>query len=281
MAFSLLDQLPSEIIIQIFKSIDDFSTLVSLICTSPTLYAVWQLNMSSICTAVLPKTIDCFDDAQELVKTQELISEQPQNLISEKYNRAADILKRFRSNAHAVSLASDIFQAHFRYCENTRNELSLMTLTPSERIRFTHAFYRVWTITILVQQGSVSSQRLKSLLTSLSAREIFRIQEVALWLATQCPRKNLQDLSMATFKKEPGGKYTPGLNELWIQGFEAIQEEFNKDRFAKNRWPLPQCALGMFAVFDEWQGDLKELPEMLWEQITAWVVLGQVESGNE
>ena len=261
MAYSALEQLPSELIVQVFKSIDDFSTLSSLICTSPTFYAVWQLNTSSISVAILPKTIDCFDDARELVKTQELFPESQEIPRAEECNRAAAILKRFRSNARAAALASEIFQAHFRYCENTRNELSLMTFSPSERTRFTHAFYRVWTITLLAQQGSVSLQRLESLLATLSAREIFRIQEVALWLATQCPRKNLQTLSIATFGKESGQKDTSGLNELWIRGFEAVQEEFSKERFSKNRWPLPQCALGMFAVFDEWQGELKELPE--------------------
>ena len=261
MPCSGLDHLPSEIIIQVFKSIDNFHTIVSLVCTSRTFHAIWQRDTSSICNAVLPMTIDCFADAKELAITQELVLEPQQHFRPGESCQAASALKRFRSNARTASLVCDVFQAHFRYCENTRTKLSLTTLTPSERIRMVHAFYRVWTITILVQQGSVFSQRLDSILATLSAREIFRIQEIALWLATQCPRGNLQELSNAAFGKEPGRNELPGVYGSWAQGFEAIHEEFSRERFAPYSWPLPQCTLGTFAVFDEWQGELEVLPE--------------------
>ncbi|MCJ1237024.1 hypothetical protein MMC14_005008 [Varicellaria rhodocarpa] len=208
-------------------------------------------------------TINCFTDAKELALTQQLVLEPQQHPRPEESCQAASTLKRFRSNARTASLVCDVFQAHFRYCENTRTKLSLTTLTPSERIRIIHVFYRVWTIIVLVQQGSVFSQRLDSILATLSAREIFRIQEIALWLATQCPRGNLQELSNAAFGKEPGQKELSGLNELWVQAFEAIHEEFSKERFAAHSWPLPQCALGTFAIFDQWQEELEVLPETL------------------
>lgn len=63
--------LPSEIILHVFQSVDSFAEVVALNRTRRIFHDTWRLNATSICNAVLPQAIDCFFDAQELVRAQD------------------------------------------------------------------------------------------------------------------------------------------------------------------------------------------------------------------
>ena len=70
MASASLSDLPSELILKIFKSFDDHRTITALNLTCRKFQDIWQLNTASIVSSVLPQSIDCFDLAQELLIVQ-------------------------------------------------------------------------------------------------------------------------------------------------------------------------------------------------------------------
>jgi len=61
-----LSTIPTELLIHIFKSADDFSTVSALSRACRNFHEVWQTYNSSICDAVLPRAIVCFDELVEL-----------------------------------------------------------------------------------------------------------------------------------------------------------------------------------------------------------------------
>ncbi len=71
-AYSLAT-LPVEIIIEILKRLDDFSTIAAVALTGHALNNVWRQNVSTISKPLLSRTIRCFEDAEELAAVQELL----------------------------------------------------------------------------------------------------------------------------------------------------------------------------------------------------------------
>ena len=65
-----LSYLPNELLIPIFKSVDNVSDAAALSRTSRRFYDVYQYNLSSICDAVLPRTIEVYDQAAQLVEAR-------------------------------------------------------------------------------------------------------------------------------------------------------------------------------------------------------------------
>lgn len=101
MAIASLSALATDIVLHIFKSLDSHRTIVSLNSTSTRFYDIWRLNTLSISNAVLPRSIDCFEEAQELLKVQSssIIKDADQSpyQVSLQHNR------RLLSNASVVA----------------------------------------------------------------------------------------------------------------------------------------------------------------------------------
>lgn len=70
MASRSLSDLPSELVLGIYETFDDHHTITALNLTSRKFYDIWRLNTATITKAVLPRAIDCFDLAQELLVVQ-------------------------------------------------------------------------------------------------------------------------------------------------------------------------------------------------------------------
>ena len=63
--------LAPELVIQVFKSTNDFRTVSSLSGTSSRFYKIWRSNIPAISNAVLPGAVEFYDRAQELLNAQE------------------------------------------------------------------------------------------------------------------------------------------------------------------------------------------------------------------
>ena len=70
MASRSVSDLPPELIIGIFSSLCDHHAITALNLSSRKFYEIWKLNTATITSAVLPRAIDCFDLAQELLDVQ-------------------------------------------------------------------------------------------------------------------------------------------------------------------------------------------------------------------
>ena len=64
---SSLSRLPSELLIRVFESVNDFPTVLSLARTSARLQEVWKTNTASISDAILPRVIPFLAQAQKLI----------------------------------------------------------------------------------------------------------------------------------------------------------------------------------------------------------------------
>ena len=65
-----LSYLPNELLLHIFKSVDNVSDAAALSRTSRHLNQTYQYNLSSICDAVLPRTIEAYDQAAQLIEAR-------------------------------------------------------------------------------------------------------------------------------------------------------------------------------------------------------------------
>ncbi|CAD6576422.1 MAG: hypothetical protein ASARMPRED_007723 [Alectoria sarmentosa] len=63
-----LSDLPTELIVHVFKSVDDISSASTLSQTSRYLHIIWRYNLTSIFDAVLPQMIECYDEADQFLE---------------------------------------------------------------------------------------------------------------------------------------------------------------------------------------------------------------------
>ena len=65
-----LSCLPNELLVPIFQSVDSISDAAALGRTSRRFHDVYQYNLSSICDVVLPRTIEVYDQAAQLLEAR-------------------------------------------------------------------------------------------------------------------------------------------------------------------------------------------------------------------
>ena len=171
MSASSLPALPVEIITEIFKSTDDFSTVTALGGTCRGLHSVWKSNAASICYALLVRTIPCYDQAFQYVQVQQL------DTVSSGVSDVTDPLaveatKQFLQNADDGHLALRLYELQlFR---------TLHPLTEAQRGCFLKAWYRLHTL------ASLPCDPLPySILASLDHLEFEQMRDVLCWLCME------------------------------------------------------------------------------------------------
>ena len=65
-----LSCLPTELLVHIFKLVDNVCDAAALSRTSHHFHAIYKYNLSSICDAVLPRSIEAYDQAAQLVEAR-------------------------------------------------------------------------------------------------------------------------------------------------------------------------------------------------------------------
>lgn len=65
-----LSYLPNELLVHVFKSVDNVSDAAALSRTSQRFHKIYEYSLSSICDAVLPRTIEAYDQAAQLFEAR-------------------------------------------------------------------------------------------------------------------------------------------------------------------------------------------------------------------
>ena len=173
--------LPAELIIQVFHSVDDFSTAAALSSVSRSLFSIWKQDLPSFCKTLLPHTIDCFDQAKDLVEAQ---SQSTHNQQSSDANEAAiGRAKLFFANARIARLASHHYERSAIY----KGLLNGLGMTKAERTSFVKAWYRFITIATLGCDFQPLPYRI---LTSMDFLQFLQMMEVLLWLGCYQDKKH-------------------------------------------------------------------------------------------
>lgn len=260
---SIFSTLPPELILLILESVSSFIEVANLIRTAQIFRHVWQLNAAQISYKFFPQAIDCFPEAEQLVDVQEEAASQQQQQQQqsqqqhqqEHHQTALRRTKLILSNAHHVSLVSDLFETKLipeivlnRYL---KRDHPCHYLTSTERTRFTHTYYRLWIFTTIGDIRHSPGLRF-SFLARLNNKELYCMREVGVWLACCVDSEELLRLGfLKSGEEDMKGK---GWYLAWV---EVCRE------WSKREEDLPDNASGLnipryapsnvFAMFDMWQ----------------------------
>ncbi len=180
---SLLALAP-ELKIQIFKSMDSFSSVASLSSTSRTFHNLWKSDVKSICDAVLQRSIECLPEAQVLLDAKDS-SQWPidaQDLGTSQdghgaFQRAIQRSHRLLVNADRALLAFEDFGYEMPDVSEPGRKVS-----PFERTSFVQAYYGAMTMVCLSCE-----QIPESLTASWHMLRFQRVRKVLYFLRKQFP----------------------------------------------------------------------------------------------
>ena len=143
MSQASLPGLAPELKIQIFKSMDSFSSVTVLSSTSRTFRSIWKFNTKSVCDALVQRILDCpgeakmlldaQDSSQHTVDAQDFDTNQEEE--SKPFQEAIEHSQRAFVNARTASFAFKDFDLKASRFSGPGRELS-----PTERIYFIQAY---------------------------------------------------------------------------------------------------------------------------------------------
>ena len=118
------------------------------------MFIIWKTNLDAICEAILPRAIDCFQQASELLAAQERAEGEVQAVagFQTAMDRAKAMLKGADAAARAVGYFENTVQGRFKICSLYESPSPLRTaLTPTESMDYIRAYYRAKTLATLAK----------------------------------------------------------------------------------------------------------------------------------
>lgn len=186
MAPTILTDLAPELLIQILKSADNFADVTSLSSTSRKIFIIWKTNVDAICEAVLPRIVDCFEQALELLAAQKKVEGGKHAFYGHMtaVDRAEWILKWADTAAKALVYFEEdlIGNAH---------KGRLFCMTPSNRVDFLRAYYRAATLATLAK-GPLPCE----VLSSWDMLAFRQMKVVMRWLMAYAPPSERLEFGM-------------------------------------------------------------------------------------
>ena len=251
MSASSLPALPVELITEIFKSTDDFSSATALGGTCRGFHSVWKSNAASICETLLVRTIPCYDQAFQYVQVQ-LLDTLSSGLLDVTDPLAVEATKQFLDNANDAHEALQLYETHMIGMVSVgpgggpwHRETcpSPESLTEAQRGCFLQAWYRVHTL------ASLPSDPLPyGILDSLDRLEFEQMRDVLRWLWIELPTKYRRI-------------YMPCSRHSEFIGGDRLNGPRVKSHITGKKWY--QLEKGLKSFF-------KELPRGLISQFSFW-----------
>ena len=192
--------LPTELIAHVFKSVDNIRFAAALGQTSRHLHSVWRHNLPSICDRVLPREIECYDQAYQLLEARaqsDTVIGDSSLSIEENADAAVlrvRVLFTIAENAYKalewfdVELTCTIFMTP----EESEQPPRTCTCDPTDpdyqgwptlkgvgRSRFMQGYYRVLS---MIDLAGEKATRAYQFLASMHLLDFFRMLEVMDWM---------------------------------------------------------------------------------------------------
>ena len=181
MSQASLPQLPSELKIQIFGSMDSFSTVTALSCASRTFNSIWKLNTKQICDAVLQHSIECPVEAKALIDAQQSTRRTKRNQrlkgIRKDQNDYQRAIQRVQPYWINMIMASTTFK-HFEESMLRDPEID-RKLSSTDRAHFMQAYYRSRVLVLSSTDGIP-----RSLITPWNMLDFKRVCEILDYMVT-------------------------------------------------------------------------------------------------
>lgn len=184
-----LPNLPTELIIHVFSSVDKIGSAAALSQTSHRLHEIWRHNLPSICDAVFPRMIECYDQARQLLeamaKSDKVVAE---SSVEDKYKAAVIRARVLISNDNAPhkalrSFASSVPTEWVELLDSCpcvwngtgHDENGCAVVIGPSRIRFIEGYYRALSMVYL---GGRSAAKRYDFLASMNLLDFFRMFEL-------------------------------------------------------------------------------------------------------
>ncbi|KAF6225926.1 hypothetical protein HO173_012698 [Letharia columbiana] len=228
---SSFSDLPAEIIIQVFKSVDDFSTAAALSNVSRNLFTIWKQDLPSICRAVLPRTVDCFDEAQDLMEAQSHSAQNQQS--SDAIQATIGRAELFFSNAAIAWLASSRYERSV--IDHAKGKFDDRGMTTAERTYFVKAWYRLMTIITLVKDFEPLPY---GRLVSMDFLGFSQMMDVLHWLEYHSQKKKAT-LKSITLHNDDLRPYIALVGSQRWWSLHCLNKHLTKESFPEQGFPFP------------------------------------------
>lgn len=235
-----LSSLSLKLQLIVFQSLASLSDVAALSRTSRLFNDIWMFNAAGICGAILPRVIECFEDAQTLPNAQALVEregilEQDKNMV------ALQRAKRYLSNLNTVHRTCVRFESEVLRKLESRIGKGTLVLTPTERPRFIHSYYQLWTH-ILRTGGDHWFEPPLSMSISFKL-DLLQKSEMMLWIY-HCEFAGQPPMTPKTI-----GKHWQGDADLTRNYGNILNKAFFTDMIMRPSQKIPL----LYTVMDEFQ----------------------------
>lgn len=139
-----LSSLPPELHLALFQSLDNFADVSALMRTGQQFHTIWMLHTTSICSAILPRAVDCLAVAQELLEGQERFADwQNKSPHEVAISRATMLLY---NQQMAYQACRNMKASYEPIAQQYQRILPFVAANPANEIRFIRCLYRFWAV---------------------------------------------------------------------------------------------------------------------------------------
>lgn len=186
----LLSHLPPEVILQIFRYADNFSTANALLRTSSVFHCIWLLNANTIAVSILPRAVRYYTEARVLVDAYEQEAKLSQVYDGRPRSHREAVIVHVRRFLSASDLLFNFYETSI--LPNLKLPGSTSPYLPLDRDHFLPALYRLKTLAICCQTPQIKS----SALEAVTKVELIDMCEVISWLRRKCPWETQEELGI-------------------------------------------------------------------------------------
>ncbi|CAF9922798.1 MAG: hypothetical protein ALECFALPRED_002228 [Alectoria fallacina] len=227
-----LSDLPTELIVHVFKSVDNISSASTLSQASRHLHNVWRYNLASILDAVLRQVIECYDEAGEFLEISATVTSLAGRSSVEDQAKAAIVrAKNFLILARVARDAQPQFTLWIGVDCEPRHELvgrrgctgisgdqsDPIGPEPFTHISFLRGFYRAMSMTYLAEKAGTKRYQF---LASMNLLHFFQMVDILEWIWRTHYTDSLPFVDLL------GRRYPPRVAwaELHLRGLEKVEE---------------------------------------------------------
>lgn len=184
--------LPPEVILKIFQNASDFTTVNALVRTSSIFHCIWLLNANTICPAVLPNAIECYQDARCLVEVQEQAEALANPSVCRRRSRRGKVIVLVRRYLENSALVGRFYKNHIPPVIESYEVIKSTVPPLLERSRFIKTLYHLKTLAIMHEVSGTSC----SVLSNLDKPALVDISDFAIWLYRKSPLERRRELGL-------------------------------------------------------------------------------------
>ncbi|KAL2040206.1 hypothetical protein N7G274_007109 [Stereocaulon virgatum] len=226
-----LSDLTPEILVQVFKIFDQPRTITAFASTSGKTYNIWRLNTASISSSVLPRYIQCYDDAAGIFWLQ-TVRFHPYLTSDRDYFTTILRNKLLLENARFVR--SQYYQRPYHYMSDrpltpcwSLSVHKFPNIDDENIVKWTRYYYNIWAIAL-----AQNFRMLEAYFDDFTLQELTELHDVVSWMiqgdrsktkALLCQHKGRIFGGLTLTRPRRGVKWIRKLDVRWLNAYGEVQ----------------------------------------------------------